>query len=207
MLVFIFSVIFLFLGCVNCGQDSFYSFKVKDTQGNEVDLADYSNKVTLVVNAASQCGHTESHYKALKRLHDILSFGDKFSVLAFPSNDFGEQEPWEDAEILEFVRGHFKAEFPVFAKRNVIGSEASPEWKWLAEKSVAPKWNFQKYLINQNGQVVKSWDAKTSVESIFEAVKSVIDGVDLPEKDKHVPSSTSRDDTVSREEKEERDEL
>jgi len=160
--------------------DSFYSFTVKDIQGNDVDLKQYEGKVTLVVNTASQCGHTEAHYKALKRLHDILNFGDKFSVLAFPSNDFGDQEPWEDKEIEEFVRGHFKAEFPVFAKRSVVGSSASPEWKFLAEQSSPPTWNFQKYLVGKNGKVIKTWDAQTSVENIFEAVKNVIDGLAVP---------------------------
>lgn len=81
---------------------------------------------------ASQCGHTEAHYKALKRLHDILSHDNKFSVVAFPCNDFGEQEPWESKEIEEFVRGHFKADFPLMSKVQVIAGEGqSPLWKHI----------------------------------------------------------------------------
>jgi len=83
------------------------------------------------VNTASQCSLTDSHFKALKRLHDILSFGDQFNVLAVPSNDFGDQEPWDEPEVEEYVRGHFKAEFPLLGKTKVIGSDASDLWKWV----------------------------------------------------------------------------
>jgi len=156
---------------------SVYDFKVPDIKGQSVDLGAYKGQVTLIVNVASQCGHTDSHYKALKRLQDILGFKDKFSVLAFPSNDFGEQEPWEEKEIEEFVRGHFKADFPLFSKVKVIGDEADPLWKFIVSSSgVSPQWNFQKYLISKEGKVLKSWDATVSVESIFTYVQNVIDG-------------------------------
>ena len=86
------------------------------------------------MNTASQCSLTDSHFKSLKRLHDILSFGDKFNVIAFPSNDFGDQEPWDEPEVEEYVRGHFKAEFPLMGKTKVIGTEAVDLWKWVAGK-------------------------------------------------------------------------
>jgi glutathione peroxidase len=89
-------------------------------------------QVLLLVNVASQCSQTDTHYKALKRLHDILSYSERFSVLAFPCNDFGEQEPWEPKEIEEFVRGHFKAEFPLFSKTSIVaGPKQHPLWKFV----------------------------------------------------------------------------
>jgi len=176
-------IILVLIGCANCDKSSVYDFQVPDIKGENVDLATYKGQVTLVVNVASQCGHTDSHYKALKRLQDILGFKDKFSVLAFPSNDFGEQEPWEEKEIEEFVRGHFKADFPLFSKVKVIGDDAHPLWKFIVSSSgISPQWNFQKYLVSKEGKVIKSWDATTSVESIFSHVQNVIDGKPIDSK-------------------------
>ncbi|OXA56500.1 putative phospholipid hydroperoxide glutathione peroxidase 6, mitochondrial [Folsomia candida] len=118
---------------------SLYSFTLPDITGKEIDFSTFKGKTILVVNVASQCGQTDAHYKSLKRLHDILSFspstpdgGSSFEILAFPSNDFGDQEPWEEKEIEEFVRGHFKAEFLLFPKTIVKGEEIHPFWKWIA---------------------------------------------------------------------------
>jgi len=175
--VTLFATLSILVYCSSCTADSVYDFKVTDIKGQTVDLGTYKGQVTLIINVASQCGHTDSHYKALKRLQDILGFKDKFSVLAFPSNDFGEQEPWDEKEIEEFVRGHFKADFPLFSKVKVIGDDAHPLWKFIVSSSgVSPRWNFQKYLISQEGKVLKSWDATISVESIFSYVQNVIDG-------------------------------
>jgi glutathione peroxidase len=84
---------------------------------------------------ASQCGHTDSTYKALKRLYDILSYPNRFQILAFPCNDFGEQEPWDEKEIEEFVRGHFKAEFHLFPKVKILEKEGRNDfWKFIIGK-------------------------------------------------------------------------
>jgi len=160
-------------------EKSIYDFTVNDIKGNPVDLAKYKGKALLILNTASQCGHTDSHLKALKRLHEILSYENKFEILAFPSNDFGEQEPWEATEIEEFVKGHHKCEFPLMEKVKITGGEgASPFWRHIIQTTqISPTWNFQKYLYDSTGKFVKSWDANTSIESIFDDIKAVVDKV------------------------------
>ncbi|KAG8232611.1 hypothetical protein J437_LFUL010734 [Ladona fulva] len=111
--------------------EDFYSFVVKDIRGEDVPLEKFRGKVSLVVNVASECGYTDSHYKALKRLHDILSFHGKFNVLAFPCNQFGEQEPLENDQIEEFAVNEYGVEFPLFGKINVIGENSHPAFKYL----------------------------------------------------------------------------
>ncbi|CAL8124260.1 unnamed protein product [Orchesella dallaii] len=170
-------VYFLLLGTLVLGE-SLYDFKVNDIKGNPIDLSDYKGKALLILNTASQCGHTDAHLKALKRLHEILSYENRFEILAFPCNDFGEQEPWEAQEIEEFVKSHHKCEFPLMEKVKITGENANPLWKYIIKTTqVSPTWNFQKYLFDSNGKFVKSWDANTSIESIFDDIKSVVDRV------------------------------
>jgi len=170
---FVFIFVLLIAG-ISSGEN-FFSFKGKDIKGNDVDFSEFKGKVTLIVNSASQCSQTESHLKALKRLHDILSFGQSFNVVTFPSNDFGEQEPWDEPEIEEYYRGHFKVEFPIMQKTKVIGEERSDLWSWVGKTSTPPAWNFHKYLVNGEGEIVKNWPAETSVENIFDDVKDLVD--------------------------------
>lgn len=91
-------------------------------------------QVSLVVNVASLCGYTDSSYKGLKRLQDILGYSKKFNVLAFPCNQFGEQEPHEDEVILNFAKTNYDVEFPIFSKVDVIGENAHPAIKNLISK-------------------------------------------------------------------------
>jgi len=109
----------------------FYSFEVTDIEGNQFSLEKYRGKISLVVNVASMCGYTDTTYRALKRLQDILSYGDKFNVLAFPCNQFGDQEPYDDEAILNFARTNYDVEFPMFSKINIIGEEAHPAFQNL----------------------------------------------------------------------------
>jgi len=164
----------LFLQYVSTESSEFYTFKVPDIKGNEVDFSQYKGTVVLVVNVASQCGHTDSHYKAMKRLQDILGYDKKFTILAFPCNNFNEQEPWENQEIEEFVRGHYKADFPLFGKVDIIGENAIPLYKWITKQSTAPEWNFHKYLIDTEGNIIKNWASGTTVETIFDEIHSLI---------------------------------
>lgn len=94
----------------------------------------FASQVSLVVNVASLCGYTDSTYRALKRLQDILSFNQKFNVLAFPCNQFGEQEPYEDEVIHNFAKTNYDVEFPMFSKVDVIGENAHPAFKNLISK-------------------------------------------------------------------------
>lgn len=167
---------FLILSLHCCRGQDFYSFTVNDHLGKEVSLEDYRGKATLVVNVASQCGYTESTYRALKKLHDILSYGNYFSVLAFPCNQFGDQEPLDIPEIIEFVTTEYDVEFPVFNKIPVIGEHADPAFKYLIEESsVVPDWNFYKYLVDHTGHVIKAWATRTSIEEIFDDVQAAVE--------------------------------
>lgn len=135
-----------------------YPFKVKLLNGKEKTLSDYKGKVLLVVNTASGCGFTPQ-LKELQALRE--EYIDKgFEVLGFPSNDFGRQEPLDGSAINEFCEVNFGVQFPMFEKIMVRGSEAHPLYKFLSEKklngnlSSTPRWNFHKYLINKEGEVV-----------------------------------------------------
>lgn len=175
ILVLLAGLIFLSAGD---GSSDFYTFSVTDVEGSEVSLEKYRGTVSLVVNVASLCGYTDSTYKALKRLQDILGFGGKFNVLAFPCNQFGDQEPYDDETIFNFAKNNYDVEFPMFSKIDVIGEEADPAFKNLiSQSSVHPDWNFYKYLVDHNGKVLKVWSTKTTVEEIFDSVKAAVDAI------------------------------
>ncbi|MDB5129934.1 glutathione peroxidase [Mucilaginibacter sp.] len=137
--------------------NSIYRFTVEKLDGDHINLADYSNKVLLIVNIASQCGFTPQ----LQELVDLKKeFADKdFEILAFPSNDFGGQEPLEGNDIAAFC-SNYGNNFPIFEKIRVRGPYADPLFKFLADKkengnlNSKPRWNFHKYLVDRNGNVV-----------------------------------------------------
>lgn len=156
---------------------SVHQFKVKDISGKEVDLSNYKDKVLLIVNTASKCGLTPQ-YKDLEKLYK--EYKDKgLEILAFPSNQFMGQEPLEGEAIQEFCEINYGVTFKVFDKMDVIGDTQSPLFKYLSNKSengkvnVAPKWNFQKYLVDKNGNVVDYFLPITAPDS--SKVKKAID--------------------------------
>ena len=131
---------------------SLYDLKTTTLLGKPADLSAYRGQVTLVVNVASFCGFTPQ-YRGLEKLHRELS-GKAFSVLGFPSNDFGEQEPGSPQEITEFCRRTYDVTFPMFAK--VVtkpGPDQSPVYKLLGATGHLPSWNFAKYLVGKDGKV------------------------------------------------------
>ena len=135
-----------------------YSFKVKKISGAEQALSAYRNKVVLIVNTASECGFTPQ-LKELQSLKDEINDPD-FEILGFPTNDFGKQEPLNGADIAAFCEINHGVQFPVFDKIMVRGAHAHPLYQFLSDKkqnkilSSAPRWNFHKYLINKQGEVV-----------------------------------------------------
>ena len=139
-------------------EKSVYQFSAQTLNGEKLDLSKYKNKVLLVVNIASECGFTPQ-LKELETLRDVFQ-DDDFEILAFPSNDFGGQEPLEGFEILNFCAKNYGVSFPVFEKIRVRGAYAHPLYKFLSDKKLnghvgaGPRWNFHKYLINKNGEVV-----------------------------------------------------
>jgi glutathione peroxidase len=132
---------------------SFYDLKTETLQGKPADLSAYRGKVTLVVNTASECGYTPQ-YEGLEALHrDLAPKG--FSVLGFPSNDFGGQEPGSAQQIAEFCRKNYGVTFPMFAKLSTRpGAGQSPIYTFLGASGNLPAWNFSKYVVGKNGKVV-----------------------------------------------------
>ena len=128
------------------------------------NLCQYQGKVILVVNTASFCGFT-SQYEGLEKVY--AKYKDQgFVVLGFPSNDFGQQEPGSNKEIADFCKNTYDVKFPMFAKSSVTGSNANPLFKMLIAKTgTTPKWNFYKYLIDRNGNVVDSYGSMTKPTS------------------------------------------
>ncbi|RDX75225.1 putative phospholipid hydroperoxide glutathione peroxidase, partial [Mucuna pruriens] len=145
---------------------SIYDFTVKDIRGNDVSLNDYSGKVLLIVNVASQCGLTQTNYKELNELYEKYK-NQGLEILAFPCNQFAGQEPGNNEEIQELVCTRFKAEFPIFDKVEVNGKNAVPLFKFLKEQKGgifgdSIKWNFTKFLVNKEGKVVERYAPTTS---------------------------------------------
>ena len=124
-------------------------------------LCQYSGKVLLVVNTASYCGFADQ-YKGLEALH--AKYKERgLVVLGFPSNDFGNQEPGSGKEIAEFCNNTYGVKFPMFAKSSVRGDIANPLFAELSQASgTRPKWNFYKYLVGRNGQVIDSYNSMTA---------------------------------------------
>jgi len=154
---------------------SFYSFNIKDINGNEYGLDRLKGTVSLVVNVASKCGYTDSHYKQLKKIHEALGWMG-FQVLAFPCNQFGQQEPGTNQEILDFANTKYLINFPMFAKVDVVGEKQSPAYQFLINQSQQePTWNFWKYLVDGEGKVVGAWGPKTSVDAIYADVQKLVE--------------------------------
>ncbi|KAM4869344.1 putative glutathione peroxidase 8 isoform X1 [Urocitellus parryii] len=154
--------------------NSFYAFEVKDAKGRTVSLEKFKGKVSLVVNVASDCQLTDRNYLALKELHK--EFGPfHFSVLAFPCNQFGESEPRSSKEVESFARQNYGVTFPIFHKIKILGSEAEPAFRFLVDSSrKEPRWNFWKYLVNPEGQVVKFWRPEEPIEAIRPEIANLV---------------------------------
>ncbi len=137
---------------------SFHSFTPTDIQGKPFPFAQLKGKKVLVVNTASECGYTPQ-YKQLEELYE--RYKDKgLVVVGFPSNDFGGQEPGDEAQIAQFCQANYGVTFPMMSKVSTTGAAKSPVYQWLTEKAMngkmdsEVKWNFQKYLIDEDGHLV-----------------------------------------------------
>ncbi len=154
----------------------FYSFKVKKSDQTEISMSDYKNKTVLVVNTASKCGYT-SQYEGLEALYTKYE-KQNFVILGFPSNQFLGQEPGTNEEIQKFCKLKYGVNFPVFAKIDVKGDSAIPLYKWLtSQKNSNGKisWNFNKFLINKNGEVVKHFGSSDTPADIDPEIKKLIE--------------------------------
>lgn len=147
--------------------DSIHNIAVKDIDGKDTTLGAYKGKVLLIVNVASQCGYTPQ-YKGLESIYE--KYKDKgFTVLGFPCNQFGQQEPGTNEEIKQFCSSKYNVKFPMFDKIEVNGPNRHPLYVALAgDKSPYPgniKWNFNKFLIGRDGKIIKRFDSKATPES------------------------------------------
>ncbi len=175
-LILIFSMIIL-TGTVSA-QKSFYDFTVEDIEGNKFELSDLKGKKVLVVNTASKCGLTPQ-YEQLQKVYETYG-GKDFVIIGFPANNFNEQEPGSNLDIATFCQKNYGVTFPMMSKISVKGDNMHPLYKWLtskAENGVMDSevgWNFQKYLIDENGKLVDMVEPKVKPddEKILSWVKN-----------------------------------
>lgn len=180
---------------------SIYNFKVENIRGEEVSLSDYQGKVLLIINSATRCGFTPQ-YDALQDLYEKYQH-QGFEILDFPCNQFENQAPESNAEIVSFCDANFGIKFPMFSKIEVNGENASPLFKYLTSQKgfkgfdeahpITPmlssmlqrkdpdfanspdiKWNFTKFLIDKNGDVVERYEPTTDIAHIEDEIKELL---------------------------------
>ncbi|MFO1282743.1 MAG: glutathione peroxidase [Burkholderiales bacterium] len=155
-----------------------YDIQVEDIHGRPVKLSRYKGKVLLIVNTASKCGFTPQ-YQGLEALHRNLN-AKGLEVLGFPCNQFGAQEPGSEADIAQFCEMNYGVSFPMFAKVDVNGAKASPLFKHLKSArpgvlgSEAIKWNFTKFLVNRDGQVVERYSPQTEPKELEADIRKLL---------------------------------
>ena len=155
-----------------------YEFSCEDSSGQTIDLSDFKGKTLLIVNTASQRGFTPQ-YKALEKLQNNYS-SEVFSVLAFPCNQFGGQEPGTNEQITEFCSLNYGNTFPIFSKIDVNGENAHPLFNFLTSEKKGLlgtqkiKWNFTKFLINKDGEPVNRYGSSTTPEQIQSDIEKLI---------------------------------
>ena len=155
-----------------------YEFSCEDSSGQTIDLSDFKGKTLLIVNTASQCGFTPQ-YEGLEKLQNNYS-SEVFSVLAFPCNQFGGQEPGTNEQIAEFCSLNYGNTFPIFSKIDVNGENAHPLFNFLTSEKKGLlgtqkiKWNFTKFLINKDGEPVNRYGSSTTPEQIQSDIEKLI---------------------------------
>ena len=153
-------------------------YEMNRIDGTPTKLSEFEGKVILIVNTASKCGLTPQ-YEALEKLYRDKK-DEGFVILGFPANNFGNQEPGSNAEIAEFCRENFEVSFPMFEKLSVKGEDRHPLYKRLAEQpapiGAEPEWNFAKFLVNREGDVVARFPSRTKPtdEKFVEAIDKLI---------------------------------
>lgn len=158
------------------GKKSFYDFKMKTIDGKEFNFSQLKGKKVLIVNTASLCGYTPQ-YAELEELNRKYG-GERFVILGFPANNFGYQEPGTNSDIASFCSKNYEVSFQMFSKISVKGEDMDPLYQWLTQqkfngvKDESVHWNFQKFLIDQNGNWVKS--IKSSISPMDEEIVSWI---------------------------------
>ncbi|MCH7534898.1 MAG: glutathione peroxidase [Bacteroidetes bacterium] len=167
LMVFLMNVLNSGCKCQNMKKiTSFYEFVVQDIHNNKFEFDQLKGKKVMIVNTASKCGYTPQ-YEALQELYELYQ-DQNFTIIAFPSNNFLFQEPGDNAEIEKFCKEKYKITFPLMAKISVKGNKMHPVYQYLTSKiqngilDSKVKWNFQKYLINENGELAKMLKPSTN---------------------------------------------
>ncbi len=167
---------FIILATVIFAQNSFYEFSVDDIEGRNFDFSSLKGKKVLVVNTASKCGFTPQ-YEQLQWLYDNYG-GENFIIIGFPANNFANQEPGSNSEIEQFCQKNYGVTFPMMSKISVKGDDMHPVYQWLTTKNKngvmdsEVKWNFQKYLVNEKGDLVAVYESKVKPDD-----KRIIDWI------------------------------
>ena len=178
IMMIVLSIMTLNLNAKEKNMETIYDFKVTTIEGKETTLEQYKDKVLLIVNVASKCGFTPQ-YEGLEALHQ--KYKDKgLVVLGFPCNQFGSQEPGSEEEIQNFCRVNFGVTFPMFSKINVNGDDTHPLYRYL--KSQQPgilgseiiKWNFTKFLVDKNGNVVERFGSSTKPKELEDEIEKLL---------------------------------
>ena len=176
----LFSTLLITIGLAGavCAEKSTLDIQLKDIDGKATTLKSHKGKVMLVVNVASQCGLT-SQYRALQAVHTKYN-AKGFAVLGFPCNQFGKQEPGDAEEIANFCKLTYDVTFPMFAKIDVNGPSAHPLYEYLKAEakglmgSKSIKWNFTKFLVDREGQVVKRFGPQDTPEKIRSEIEALL---------------------------------
>ncbi|WP_241475517.1 glutathione peroxidase [Priestia flexa] len=157
---------------------SVYKYSAKTIKGEQVSLSQYEDKVLVIVNTASKCGFTPQ-YKELQALYEEMK-NQGVEILGFPCNQFGGQEPGSAGDIEQFCELNYGVSFPMFDKVDVKGEHAHPLFTYLAEEapgvfgSKTIKWNFTKFLVNRQGEVIKRYAPQTSPKDIKKDIEELI---------------------------------
>lgn len=176
--LFFITILTLTFGLSKGKEMTIYDYKVKDIDGKEISLSKYKGKTLLIVNVASKCGFT-SQYEGLEKLFDKYKEQD-FMILGFPSNQFGSQEPGTNDEIKQFCSLTYGVSFDMFAKIDVNGSNEDPLYAFLKQKvpgflgSKAIKWNFTKFLVDENGKIIERYSPTTKPKDIEPEIKRLL---------------------------------
>ncbi|KAF2817654.1 glutathione peroxidase 1 [Mytilinidion resinicola] len=159
---------------------AFYDFKPKDKKGAEYPLDQYKGKVVLIVNTASKCGFTPQ-FEGLEKLYkELHTTHPDFTILGFPCNQFGSQDPGTNDEIATFCQVNYGVSFPVLGKTEVNGDKAEPLYEWLKKEKPGLlgmkriKWNFEKFLVGRDGTVKARWASTTKPESLRPEIEKAL---------------------------------
>lgn len=155
--------------------NTIYNFKVEALEGGTIDFSKFKGKKILIVNTASECGYTPQ-YEGLEKLYK--AYKDKLVIVGFPANNFGAQEPGNNATIAGFCKKNYGVTFPMATKISVKGADQAPIYKWLTQKALngvqdaEVKWNFHKFLIDENGQLIAVFPSSVKPEG--EEIKAAL---------------------------------